>query len=175
MEHPRPALVTIAAAALASTALASLAGAATPAFTGDVCALVTPAAVQAAGIAAPCVQAKTGTAQSTLAKTYSASWGTSATGSDHFMSLQVGPIKSGNLLRPSRLLPRGPGKLLGPVVIAPGIKAYYTQAAYKGAAGGRGTMRFVDKSHLLQITIVNASGRTLSGLEAVARAAAANI
>jgi hypothetical protein len=174
MEHPRSALVTIAAAALAATAFASLASAAAPPFNGDVCALVTPAAVRAAGIAAPCVQAKTA-ARSTVSQTYIANWGTSAPGSDHFMSVQVGPIKSVNLLRKSKLLPRGPGKLLGPIVIAPGIKAYYSQSAYKGVAGGRGTMRFIDKDHLLQITIVNASGNTLSGLEAVARATASNM
>jgi hypothetical protein len=172
MEHPRTVLVTLAAATLAATSFASLAGAAPPPFDGNVCALVTPAAVRAADIAAPCVQAKTG---ATSAQTYTASWGTSATGSDHFMSVQVGPVKSSNLLRPSKLLPRGPGNLLGPMIIAPGIKTYYSQSAYKGAAGRRGTMRFADKDRLLQITLVNASGATLPGLEAVARAAVSNM
>ena len=89
--------------------------------------------------------------------------------SDHFMSLWVGPVAPVNPLRQNRLQPRGPGKLQGPIMIAPGIKAYYSQSAYKGEAGGRGTMKFVDKGHLLQITVVNASGNTLSGLEAVAK------
>ena len=168
MEHPRTALLSLAAAALAAASLASLAEAGSPAFAGNVCALVTPAAVRAASITAPCVQGKTGA-------TYTATWGTTAAVADHFLSVQVGPVKSTNLVRPSRLLPRGPGKLLGPVLIAPGIKAYYSESSDKGMADGRGAMRFVDRSRLVQITLVNTSGNTLAGLEAVARAAASNM
>jgi hypothetical protein len=165
MEHPRTALLSVAAAALATTCFASFADAASPGFNGNVCALVTPAAVRAAGITASCVQAKTGA-------TSTAIWGTSAAASDHFMSVQIGPVVP---LRPSKLLPHGPGKLLGPVLIAPGIKAYYSQSADKGTAGGRGTMRFIDRGRLVQLTLVNVSGSTLSGLEAVAKAAVSNL
>jgi hypothetical protein len=168
MEHRRTASLGLAAATVAATFFASFAHAAAPAFAGNVCALVTPTAVRAAGIAAPCVQAKSGA-------TYVASWGTSAADSDHFMSVQIGPVKSTTPEGLSKLLPRGPGKLLGPLLIAPGIKAYYSLSAYHGTAGGRGTMRFVDKSRLVQLTLVNATGNTLSGLEAVARATASNM
>ena len=168
MEHPRKTLPALAATTIAATCFASFAQASSPPFGGNVCALVTPAAVRAAGITAPCVQANSGT-------TYAANWGTSAAASDHFMSVQIGAVKSTTPARPGKPLPRGTGKLLGPLLIAPGIKAYYSLAAYHGTAGGRATMRFVDKSRLLQLTLVNASGNALSGLEAVARAAASNM
>ncbi len=168
MEHSRATLVTLVVATLAAAVFASLAHAASSAFDGNACALVTPAAARAAGVSAPCVQATSGT-------TNLASWGTSASASDHFLALQVGPVKAVNAIRTGKLLPRGPGKLLGPILIAPGVKAYYSQSAYRGTAGGRGTMRFVDRSRLLQITLVNASGNTLSGLEAVAKAAVSNM
>ena len=168
MEHPRKALPALAATTVAATFFASFAQAASPPFGGNVCALVTPSAVRAAGITAPCVQANSGT-------TYIANWGTSAAASDHFMSVQIGSVKTTNPGRAGTPLPRGSGKLLGPLLIAPGIKAYYSLAAYHGTAGGRATMRFVDKSRLLQLTLVNASGNALSGLEAVARAAASNM
>ena len=168
MEHSRTTLVTLVVASLVAAVFASLAHAASSAFDGNACALVTPAAARVAGVSAPCVQGTSGT-------TNLASWGTSATASDHFMALQVGPVKAVNPIRTSKVLPRGAGKLLGPILIAPGVKAYYSLSAYKGTGGGRGTMRFVDRSRLLQITLVNASGNTLSGLETVARAAVASM
>jgi hypothetical protein len=168
MEHSRTALLALASGTLAALSFAAFGQAATPAFNGNVCALVSPAAERAAAISAPCVPAKTGA-------TSTATWGTSAAVADHFMSIQVGPVKAGNAGPLSKLLPRGPGKLLGPLLIAPGIKAYYSQSADKGTAGGRGTLRFVDHSRLVQITLVNASGNTLPGLEAVAKAAASNM
>jgi hypothetical protein len=168
MEHPRKALLALAATTVAATFFASLAQGASAPFAGNICSLVTPAAVRAAGITAPCVQANSGT-------TDVAKWGMSATPSGHFMSVQMGTVKSTTPARASNLLPRGPGKLLGPLLIAPGIKAYYSLSAYQGTEDGRGTMRFVDKGRLVQLTLVNASGGALAGLEAVARATASNL
>jgi hypothetical protein len=174
MEHPRTVLTALAATALTAVICASPA-AATSTFSGDVCALVTPAAARAAAVDAPCVQSKAQPVKATPSTTYVAAWGTATAGSEHYMAVQVGPIRSITLGRLSKLFPRGPGKLLGPILVAPGIKAYYLQSAYEGVAGGRGTMKLVDKGHLVQITILNASGNVLPGLEAVAKAVASKM
>ena len=125
MEHPRTILVTLAAATLAASTFAAFAGAAPPAFNGNVCALVPPAAVKTAGLAAPCVQAKSPPHRPRPRRPTSRPGVRPRPAPTTSCRSRSARSRSNNLLRPSRLFPRGPGKLLGPITIAPGIKAYY--------------------------------------------------
>jgi hypothetical protein len=172
MERSRTVLIPLVqigvVAGLLAAVFAPTSGAGSRLFKGDVCALVAPAAARAAGVDAPCVPSK---AAPSALQTYVATWGNSPTAADHFMSVQVGPVSSTGL-RPNKLFPRAPGKLRGPVTVGPGVKAYYSLSAYGATVDGRGSMRFVDKNHLVQLTLSDASGNVLSGLEAVATAIA---
>jgi hypothetical protein len=64
---------------------------------------------------------------------------------------------------------------VGPIQLAPNVKGYYALGAYKGVAGGRGTIRFIKHGSLCEFTIENASQNVFSGLEAVAKSAAARL
>jgi hypothetical protein len=154
-------------------AFAPAAGGAASGFNGDVCALVTPAAVTAADVSAPCVQSRTLSNTVPRFQVWVATWG-SAT-ADHYMAVQVGPPRVAFQTRPNQLFPRGPGKPLGPWMVTPAVKAYWTQSAFKGTAGGRGTMKFVKGGHLLQITIQDATANVLPALKMVAKSVAAHI
>jgi hypothetical protein len=139
-----------------------------------VCSLVSPAAVQAANVPAPCVQARVLSFRGPVSPVYVATWGSSKSGADHFMSVQVAPARAIRVTR-TALFPRGPGKPLGPWQVTPTVKAYWTQSSYSGTPGGRGTMRFVKGGHLIQITLLDSQANVLPGLKAVASSIAARL
>lgn len=143
-------------------------------FDGKVCALVTAAAQRTADAPASCVQSTMKSLQPRHATVWVADWGTSNVpgGPDHFMTVQVGPpavaidFRKAPNLKP--ILP----KYVGPVQIAAGVKGYYALSGYKGTAGGRGTIRFMNGGYRCEITIVDVSSNVLPGLLAVAKSAA---
>jgi hypothetical protein len=161
--------------ALAALVVAPSVSAASKTFDGKVCALVTAAAQQTAGTTAQCVQTTKKSAQMPHATVYVANWGSSAVagGPAHFMRAQVGPPTAGIAFR-TRIMPIMP-RWVGPIQLAPNVKGYYALGAYKGVAGGRGTIRFIEHGSLCEFTIENASHSVLPGLEAVAKSAAARL
>jgi hypothetical protein len=137
-------------------------------FSGKVCGLVTRAAEREAQVTAPCVQLRVRTGQTPL---YVAQWGTPAV-NDHFMTVEVG--RAGVVVtKPVPILPRRP-HWLGPITVAPGVSAYYTESLYHGVANGQGAIKFVEHGYQSQITLGNTSP-ALSGLIAVAKSVAARI
>ena len=154
---------------LAVAAVVSVApGAARSEFDGKVCSLVTPTAQHTAGVTAPCVQ-------TTARPAYLAEWGTPT--SDHFLSVQVGaptPAIAKPTLRPDPILPR-PQHWKGPVLVAPGVLAYYIQSPYNGVAKAAGKMKFIDGGYLTQIGLTDTSAPALTGMMAVARSIVARL
>jgi len=138
------------------------------AFNGKICGLVTPTAAHIAQVTAPCVQLKVTTGQTPV---YTAEWGTPAK-SDHFLTVQIG--RAGiTVTKPAPILPRRP-QWVGPIAVAPGITAYYTESPYHGVANGQGAIKFVEHGYQTQITLGN-TAPALSGLTAVAKSVAARI
>jgi hypothetical protein len=102
---------------------------------------------------------------------YVAQWGTPTT-SDHFMTVQVG--RAGAVVtKPVPILPRQP-HWLGPIAVAPGVSAYYTESPYHGVANGQGAIKFVEHGYQSQITLGN-TAPALPGLMVVAKSVAARI
>ena len=118
---------------------------------------------------APCVQT---TVRPTPAA-YLAEWG--AATSDHFLSVQVGaPTPVVGRLHPDPILPR-PQHWKGPVLVAPGVQAYYTESPYKGVSNAAGKLKFVDHGYLTQIGLTDTSAPAFTGMMAVARSIAARL
>jgi hypothetical protein len=146
-------------------------------FDGKVCALVTPAAQRAAGAPATCVQSSMKSQQPTHPTVWVGNWGTSSVpgGPEHFMTVQVGPPAAVIDFRKAPRLNPIHVKYVGPVQLAPGVKGYYALSGYKGTAGGRGTLKFMEGGYLCQMTVVDASRSVLPGLLAVGKSAAARL
>ena len=100
---------------LAALVVAPSVCAASKAFDGKVCALVTAAAQQAAGTSAQCIQSTKKSIQMPHTTVYVANWGSSAVagGPAHFMSAQVGPPTARIVFR-TRIMPITP-RWVGPM------------------------------------------------------------
>ena len=158
---PKAAFAT---AALAAAALSiPTATASASQFRGHVCALVTASAARAARIEAPCVEQ-----QQTVPHTTAATWG--LRDGAHYLAVRISPAIS--LVHPvPTLQPRLP-RWQGPIRVAPGINASYTESKYQGTANGQGSMRFIAKGNLVTITLADATGAVLPGLTSIAKSIA---
>jgi hypothetical protein len=163
MQSRRKGALGVAILAVALATFSSAAASHASGFPGRVCALVTASAARAAGIKSQCVE------QPQAARLSWASWG--VRDGRHYLAVRISTAVSVMHPLAPTLHPIGPS-WHGPIEVAPGIDAYYTESAYHGTPHRQGTMRFIAKASVVNVSLVDADAAVLPGLTSVAKSVA---